>query len=119
MASKKQNSPARKNFKKAAAVAKRKRTIAHLPKATRPHSVNKPQRSTNAAMTEFKAHRRALMVQERAPSACGSFRTVMQVGALKREETGSLTLLDHQIGTIAPIGRGARTTQCVQIIGFK
>jgi hypothetical protein len=35
MASKKQNSPARKNFTKAAAVAKRKRTVAHLPRATR------------------------------------------------------------------------------------
>jgi hypothetical protein len=35
MASEKQNSPARKNFKKAAAVAKRKRTIAHLREATR------------------------------------------------------------------------------------
>ncbi len=35
MASARQRSAARKNIKKAAAAAKRKRTIAHLPKATR------------------------------------------------------------------------------------
>jgi hypothetical protein len=35
MASAKQTRAARKNIKKAAAAAKRKRTIAHLPKATR------------------------------------------------------------------------------------
>ena len=35
MASTKQSQAARKNIKKAAAAAKRKRTIAHLPKATR------------------------------------------------------------------------------------
>jgi hypothetical protein len=35
MASQKQKSAARKNIKKAAAAAKRKRTIAHLPKSTR------------------------------------------------------------------------------------
>jgi len=35
MASAKQKSAARKNIKKAAAAAKRKRTIAHLPKSTR------------------------------------------------------------------------------------
>jgi hypothetical protein len=35
MAGQKQKSAARKNIKKAAAAAKRKRTIAHLPKSTR------------------------------------------------------------------------------------
>ncbi|HEY2459511.1 MAG TPA: hypothetical protein VGI16_01820 [Candidatus Acidoferrum sp.] len=35
MASSKQRSAARKNIKKAAHAAKKKRTIAHLPKATR------------------------------------------------------------------------------------
>lgn len=35
MASEKQRAAARKNIKKAAAAAKRKRTIAHLPKKTR------------------------------------------------------------------------------------
>jgi len=35
MASEKQRAAARKNIKKAAAVAKKKRTIAHLPKKTR------------------------------------------------------------------------------------
>ena len=35
MASAKQKSAARKNIKTAAAAAKRKRTIAHLPKSTR------------------------------------------------------------------------------------
>ena len=35
MASAKQKAAARRNIKKAAAVAKRKRTIAHLPKSTR------------------------------------------------------------------------------------
>jgi hypothetical protein len=35
MASQKQRSAARKNIKKAAAAAKRKRTISHLPKKTR------------------------------------------------------------------------------------
>ena len=35
MASAKQRSAARKNIKKAASAAKKKRTIAHLPKATR------------------------------------------------------------------------------------
>jgi hypothetical protein len=35
MASAKQRSAARRNIKKAATAAKRKRTIAHLPKATR------------------------------------------------------------------------------------
>jgi len=35
MASEKQRSAARKNIKKAAAAAKTKRTIAHLPKAVR------------------------------------------------------------------------------------
>ena len=35
MASEKQKTAARKNIKKAAASAKRRRTIAHLPKATR------------------------------------------------------------------------------------
>lgn len=35
MASTKQRAAARKNIKKAAATAKKKRTIAHLPKATR------------------------------------------------------------------------------------
>jgi len=35
MASTKQKSAARRNIKKAAAAAKRKRTIAHLPKSTR------------------------------------------------------------------------------------
>jgi hypothetical protein len=35
MASSKQTSAARRNIKKAAAAAKRKRTIAHLPKRTR------------------------------------------------------------------------------------
>jgi hypothetical protein len=35
MASSRQKQAARKNIKKAAAGAKRKRTIAHLPKATR------------------------------------------------------------------------------------
>jgi hypothetical protein len=35
MASAKQRSAARKNIKKAASAAKRKRTIAHLPKSTR------------------------------------------------------------------------------------
>jgi hypothetical protein len=35
MASAKQRSAARKNIKKAAGAAKKKRTIAHLPKATR------------------------------------------------------------------------------------
>ena len=35
MASAKQRSAARKNIKKAAAAANKKRTIAHLPKATR------------------------------------------------------------------------------------
>ncbi len=35
MASTKQRSAARKNIKKAAAVAKKKRTIAHLPKSVR------------------------------------------------------------------------------------
>jgi hypothetical protein len=35
MVSNKQSAAARKNIKKAAAAARRKRTIAHLPKATR------------------------------------------------------------------------------------
>jgi len=35
MATNKQRSAARKNIKKAAAAAKRKRTVAHLPKRTR------------------------------------------------------------------------------------
>jgi hypothetical protein len=35
MASAKQKTAARKNIKKAASAAKKKRTIAHLPKATR------------------------------------------------------------------------------------
>ena len=35
MATRKQVSAARKNIRKAAATAKRRRTIAHLPKATR------------------------------------------------------------------------------------
>ena len=35
MPSKKQSSAARKNIRKAAVAAKKKRTIAHLPKATR------------------------------------------------------------------------------------
>jgi hypothetical protein len=35
MASEKQRAAARKNIKKAAAVAKKKRTVAHLPKKTR------------------------------------------------------------------------------------
>jgi len=35
MASAKQRSAARKNIKKASSAAKKKRTIAHLPKATR------------------------------------------------------------------------------------
>jgi hypothetical protein len=35
MASEKQRSAARKNIKKAASAAKKKRTIAHLPKSTR------------------------------------------------------------------------------------
>jgi hypothetical protein len=35
MATEKQKSAARRNIKKAAATAKRKRTIAHLPKSTR------------------------------------------------------------------------------------
>jgi len=35
MPSEKQRSAARKNIKKAASVAKKKRTIAHLPKSTR------------------------------------------------------------------------------------
>ena len=35
MASAKQKSAARRNIKKAASAAKRKRTIAHLPKSTR------------------------------------------------------------------------------------
>jgi hypothetical protein len=35
MPSEKQRNAARKNIKKAAAAAKRKRTIAHLPKSTR------------------------------------------------------------------------------------
>jgi len=35
MATEKQRSAARRNIKKAAAAAKRKKTIAHLPKATR------------------------------------------------------------------------------------
>jgi hypothetical protein len=36
MATEKQESAAKENIKKAASAAKKKRTIAHLPKATRP-----------------------------------------------------------------------------------